>query len=460
MQRVLQALYQGDYDTAFEVMVRALTFAQGNEAAEAALLLAEAYTLYGEGGIEGVYRALEHGASAVPTLQEDPLFRALLAEARALEGAPEDQIRPLLEPSEDARVRFHQAQTLLYLGVPEESITLLSQDLELPPFLAWRAQNLLGKAHERMGQPAQAAEAYRRAAELSVGMERYWNLLDAGAMFVEAGQGQEALEVLEEAVSYLSEAEGLDPSLEDPEDAATRYYLTARAQLLLGNPSLALEAIQRARLLEEAGAERAHGTPLVQGQALMQLGQYAEAMQAFHEAVERSEGTDRTYALHELGVAALDAGDLEQAESALRQVIRDPDYDYPGEALGDLAEVLYRQSRYSEAEEAARGALEEGALAAGHIILGHLAYDLLNFQEALKHYREAVAEAPEGSRDWITAQEMIVDTLAQLGYENPAEMLSRSHEVLPYLTEADEWHQTLTAYAERARGMLGGRTLN
>lgn len=454
MQGVLDAFHHGDYDTAFETLVQKLTFAQGPQAGEVALLLAEGYSLYGEGGAEGAHRALEEGHTVQPSLESHPRYRSILAELRALEGAPEEEIRAMFPQTDDPQSFYHQAQALMYLGLPEEALKILNHPLELPAFLAWRAHTLRGKAHERMGQAYEAALAYYEAAGMALGLERYWNLIDAAAMFVEAGQGQEALEALEQSLQAV-------PELEDPEDAATRFYLIARAQLLKGNPSLALEAIQSALGLEQEGAEPAHGTPLVHGQALMQLGHAREAIEAFKEAVRRAEDSDKSYALHELSVAHLESGELAEAEQVLRELVRDDEYGHSGEAWGDLAETLYRLGKYDEARAAAKEATHQGAVSAGHLIMGNLAYDLLHLEEALEHYSKAAAEAPEGSRDWITAQEMTIDTLMQLGFRYPEEVISRSEAVLPYLHEADEWHQTLSNYAERAKGLIGGsRTLN
>lgn len=454
MQVVLEALHQGDYDTAFETLIRTLALAQGQEAAEAALLLAEAYSLYGEGGIDGANRALEEGLSSVPSLGSHPRYRSILGEMRALEGAPEEEVRQILPKTTDPRALYHQAQALMYLGLPEEALDILNRPLELPAFLAWRAHTLRGKALERLGQAAEAAAAYKEASRLAVGMEQYWNLIDASAMFVEAGMGLEALQALQEAESEV-------PAQEDPEEAATRYYLIARSHLLLGNPNRALEAIQRALEMEQAGAEPAHGTPLVHGQALMQLGQPREAIEAFQEAVRRAEEPDKSYALHELAVAYLEAGELAEAEATLREVLRDPEYGHLGDAYGDLAEVLYRLGRYDEADQAARTAIHQGSPSAGYLILGNLAYDLLHLEEALEHYTRACDTAPEGSRDWVTAQQMVVDTLVQLGFRHPSEIVARSEAVLPYLHPADEWHQALSSYLERARSLVdGNRTLN
>lgn len=56
---------------------------------------------------------------------------------------------------------------------------------------------------------------------------------------------------------------------------------------------------------------------------------------------------------------------------------------------------------------------------------------------------------------------MVVDTLAQLGFRHPNEIIARSEAVLPYLHPADEWHQALSSYLERARNLVdGNRTLN
>lgn len=454
MQPVLEALHSGDYDTAFELLVRTLAVGQGKVAGDAALLLAEAYSLYGEGGVEGAHRALEEGLASLPGLDTQPRYRSILGELKALEGAPEEEVRAILPATTDPQSLYHQAQALMYLGLPEEALEILNRPLELPAFLAWRADTLKGKAYERLGQAQEAAQAYRAAAEGARGLERYWNLVDAAAMFVEGGYGAEALEALELAQETL-------PELEDPEDAATRYYLIARAQLLLGNPSLALDAIQNSLEQEREGAEPAHGTPLVQGQALMQLGHPKEAIAAFREAVRRGEDSDKSYALHELSVAHLESSELAEAEAVLREVVRDPEYGYLGEAWGDLAEVLYRLGRYDEAQQAAQEAIAQDALSAGHLILGNLAYDLLHLEEALEHYTIAAEEAQGGGRDWITAQQMVVDTLAQLGFRRPEEIVTRAEAVLPYVPPSDEWFQTLTSYLNRARTLIGGnRTLN
>lgn len=442
MRGVLEALHQGDYDSAIERLTRKALFGRKEEAREALLLLAEVYSLYGEEGLEKAHRALEE-AYELGELEFHPLYRALLGELLALEGRPEAEVLPLFLPTEDPRARYHQAQALFYLGRLEEALKTLRPGL--PAFLAWRAEALKGRALERLGRHREAALAYEEGAGIALGLERYWLLLDAAAMWVEAGEGERALKALEEAAALGEES---------PEDAATRHYLLARAHLLLGNPNRALEEARKALEKEEESGHKAYGTPMVAGQALLQLGRYAEAVEAYREALLRAEASERPYVLHELGVAALDQGAYVEAEGYLRELLREEDYPYLGQALADLAEALYRQGRYGEAEAAAREAVRLGAEASGELILGHIAYDLMQLEEALAHYRLAAERAEEGSREWVGAQEMVVDTLAQLGYRSPEEILARAEAVLPHVHPADEWHGTLLAYRERAATLL------
>jgi len=443
MRGVLEALHQGDYDTAIERLTRKALFGRKEEAKEALLLLAEVHSLYGMEGLEKAHRALEE-AYELGGLEYNPLYRALLGELLALEGRPEREVLPLFLPTEDPRARYHQAQALFYLDRLEEALATLKEGL--PAFLAWRAEGLKGRVLERLGRHLEAARAYERGAELALGLERYWLLLDAAAMWLEAGEGDRALLALEEAEATVGE--------EGPEDEATRRYLLARAHLLLGNPNRALEEARKALEKEEESGHRAYGTPMVVGQALLQLGRYEEAMAAYREALARAEAAERPYVLHEMGVAALDHGAYLEAEGYLRELLREEGYPYRAQALADLAEALYRQGRYAEAEGAAREAMGLGAEASGELILGHIAYDLMHLEEALAHYRRAAERAEEGSREWVGAQEMVVDTLAQLGYRSPEEILARAEAVLPHVHPADEWHQALLAYRERAQALL------
>ncbi len=466
MEFVLEALHQGNYDHAFDLLVRSIAISDGLEAANLSLLLAESYTLYAENGLEGSKKALEDAYSFHPSMENNPLYKSLNAEIKAIENQPDKDVRatlPLLGlgtnelSAEDfAKTKYHCAQALMYMGCSEEAFPLLENEIEaqnLPKFLSWRRFTLRGKIMEQLGMLTEAGVNYASAAEIAVGPESYWNWIDAAAMFVETGDGEKALSALQNADKQ--EQSGLEP-----EDEATAHYLLARAHLLLGNPLLSVAAIKNALQIEESGAQPAHGTPLVYGQALMQLGETKEAISAFKEALKRSEKPDTTYLKHELSVAYLEAGELGDAETYLREVLFDESYVHAGEAWGDLAEVYYRLGTLTDAENAAKNAVANGAVAEGELILGNLCYDSLQLEKALEHYERADAATAPPNRDWIMAQEMIVDTLAQLGYRNPEEIISRSEKTIPFLPASDEWHETLTNYIQRAKELTGNRTLN
>lgn len=65
-----------------------------------------------------------------------------------------------------------------------------------------------------------------------------------------------------------------------------------------------------------------------------------------------------------------------------------------------------------------------------------------------------------GSPDWIAAEEMSIEALASLGYPNPPEIVQRIEALLPMIPPNDEWYRSLTSYLEKARSLIGKRSLN
>lgn len=448
--RIEEWLHQGEYDRAYDALVAAAErrFQAAARAAAALVDLAEFYSLYGEAEAEAWEAALEEARARWPRIERDELFQALAFERAALAG---ERVQP--PQVSDPRPAYHVAQGLAYLGELGAAAGALPDPAALPPFLAARAWALLGRIHESAGRLEEAAQAHERAAEGSLGKERLWSLLDAAALWLEADAAERARERLREAGPLLSEGE--------LSDRATFHYLTARAELALGNPERAAEAIVQAEGLEAAGAGLSHGTAMVRAQVHQRFGREDAARAAYQDAEKRADGADLPFVWHEWGLFELDHGDLLRAESLLRKVVRDEAYPHRAHALADLAEVYYRLGDGPAADESARSALELATVPAAHLILGNRAYDVGAWDEALAHYRAAAAAAREGDRDWVTATEMIVDVLAQTGYPNPAEVAELAERLLPYLPPSDEWRETLRGYADRARELaLKGRLLN
>ena len=438
--RVEEWLQEGAYERAYEALVAAAErrFAPAPEAAGALLDLAEFYSLYGEAEAEAWEAALEEAAERWPAVVEQPRFLALAYELAALRGEPAGP-----PEADEPRAAYHVAQGLVYAGAFEEALERLPHPDELPPFLRSRAYALRGRALESLGRLAEAARAHEAAAEGSEGKERLWSLLDAAALWLEAGEPDRAARRLDDAGALLETGE--------LSDRATYHYLRARAELALGNPDRAAQAIAQAEGLEAAGAGLTHGTAMVRAQVDQQMGRVEAARAAYQDAERRAAGADRPFVWHEWGLMELDAGDPLQAERLLRRAVQAEDYPHRAHALADLAEAHYRLGDGPEAERLARQALELSPVPTAHLILGNRAYDVGHWDEALAHYRAAAALAREGDRDWVSAAEMIVDVMAQMGYPDPAELAELAERLLPYLPPSDEWRETVRGYALRAR---------
>jgi len=430
----------GDYDGAYEALLAEAEkrLISRSASARALVSLAEFYSLYGEVEAEPWEAALEEARLRWRGVERDPLYRALVFELAALRGR-EASLPSLVEP----RARYHLAQGSAYLGRPLEALELLPDVRSLPDFLGSRTLSLRGRLLESLGDLRAAARSHRQASGLMPSKEAFWSLLDAAALWLDVDDAKEALVDLQKAKTYLFSAE--------INDQATFHYLMARAELANGNPELAVPQIAQAEGLEAAGAGLSYGTAMVRAQIHQQLGQHELARGAYREAARRAREVDLPYVWHEWGVAELEAGRLIEAENLLSRVADSESYTYRPQALADLAEVFYRMGDGPAAEKTARRSLEIRPTAAAHLILGNRSYDIGHWDEALAHYRAATALAREGDGEWITATEMTVDVLAQMGYPNPAEAVELAERVLPYLSLGDEWRETMRNHAARAR---------
>ncbi len=445
MDRAERFLAEGRYQEAFGELVRRAQAPLPKDAARAALRLAEFYALYGEAELENLEAALAQVLELDPGSREDPLFRALSALAAAFRGEPPTPFAP-----EDPRAAYHLAQAALFAGEPEQAIALLEAARPLPAFLAWRAADLRAKSLEDLGKSREAFEAYQEAFFKAPAEDRPYLALDAAAAALDAGLPEEAKALL---------AAGGPPP--DPDAEASWHYLTARAELALGNPRRALDLLAEAERREAELGEPSYGVALLKGQAAMELGRFAEAQEAFSEALSRAPEEERNYLRHELAVALLEAGKSDEAERTLKALFADPAYPHRGAVAADLAELYYRLADLEAARAWGREAIRLGQAAAGELFLAHVAYDRMQLEEALAHYRRVAELAPEGSREWLVAQQTAVEILAQLGYPDPAEVLERARLALRHTPPADDWAGTLRLYAERAEELLrDGRTLN
>jgi tetratricopeptide (TPR) repeat protein len=468
MNEVSLALEHNDFETAFSLLQRALQRSHDPKQQGAlALELASVYALFGVGGMDGLAHSLDQALLYLPELKSDALFLALQANrfAFTFEEPPHaDEVR--LKAIEAARVaatggaaaRFYAGSALIALGEAELGLSVLESVSSLPVFLQWRAWSWRGGALEELGRWRDASLAYHHAAQGASGSDKAALLQDKAAMLLDLEEPHEALTALKE-----SQVAVLD--LEIPLDAAARLHLEARAHLMLENPRLAKERSELAVQFETSVGEASFPVALVMAQSLAALEDWALAIPAFERAVVLAEQPDKGFALHELGLAQMDAGLSDDSRSSLSRALNEPTYPHKAELHADLAELEYRLGEFDAAERQARTALELGATVPASLLLANIAYEYYRLDDALDHYARALETATQASRDWVIANQMTADTLVQLGWRSPERILHHASLALPHLDAADEWAITLEGYIERARQLLASsgtisRTLN
>ncbi len=470
MTELFQALSTNDFETAFELLERTLQITrEPQQRAQVALELAGVYALFGAGGLDGLQHSLEQAILAVPEVQLEPRYLALQANVLMF------ILEEILEPNDpqraqvvamadkaslgDAITRFYAASALVGSGESERGLLLLEQIrfADLPVYLQWRAWSWRAGAFEELGRLRDASLAYHHAANGATGSDRAALLQDKAAMLLDLEEPHEALIALEQSLAAVF-------GIEHPSDAAARLQLEARAHLMLENPHLAREHAEQAMRIETSSGEHSFPTALVLAQTLAALEVWQEAIPTFQRAVQLAQAGDKGFALHELGLAQLDADQPDDARNSLKLALLESVYPHKAEIRADLAELEYRLGNFEIAEKEARTALEMGATVPASLMLANVAYEYYRLDEALEHYRRALEHSSEGNRDWVIAHQMTADTLVQLGWRNPEQILHHASLALPHLEPADEWAITLESYIERARQLIvpssHSRTLN
>ncbi|AKH17111.1 tetratricopeptide repeat protein [Deinococcus soli (ex Cha et al. 2016)] len=466
-QQVCEALAGGDYEQAFGVLDAAMREAHRPERARLTLLLGSLHALYGDAATTDLGATLREARTIDPSLREDPLYQALMAELDARTRGP-DAAPPSAAAREaaDPLARFHALCALVLMDEGQAALDIHLPASDLPPHLRWRLRSWEAEANEGLGQTADAANLYGEAAHLAQGLNRAVMLQEQAALQLQLGQAEAAKNTLDQArLLYPTR-----PGVHDAEDAglnlATWHYLRAQALLNLGQPDAAHDMIREAARLETQHGDPSYGVALVRGQVLTHLGRQQDALNAFEDALKLATDADRPYANHELGVALLDLDRPVDAREKLEAVLADPEYPYQPEVLADIAECDYRLGRLQEAQLEAEQALAQGAVIPASLVLGSVALDYFQLDEALEHYDRVIREAAPESRDWVTAHQMAADVMAQQGFPDPAAAYAHAQQALAHTPDSDDWHVTLLEHLRKAEALLsqqggtGGRMLN
>lgn len=463
-QQACTALAAGDYDTAFDVLEAALREAQPAQRGPLHLYLASVHSLYGDPALPDVQRELQRATRTDPALASTPLYAALDAERHA-RAHPEEPTPPAVPPAvhaaADPLARYHAVCALALGGDPQAALDVHLPITELPVHLRWRLRSWQADAQESLGHTQDAAHLYAEAAHLSAGLNRATMLQEQAALELQLGNAEGAKRALDQARPLYPTAVTQD---DDALNLATWHYLRAQAMLNLGRPEAAQDAIREADRLEREHGDPSYGVALVRGQVLTHLGQTEAALTAFQDALTLAAPQDRPYANHELGVALLDLDRPVDAREKLEAALHERDYPFQPEVLADLAECDYRLGRLAEAQAGAEAAMAQGAVVPASLVLGSVALDYFQLDEALEHYERVIREAAPETRDWILAHQMAADIMAQQGFPNPSAAYAHAQQALALTPESDDWHATLQDYVTRTQALIGtqggGRTLN
>lgn len=453
LEPAYRALAQGRYETAFALLESAASRQRGSGAAQFQLQLAAIYALYGYDGLENGLRCLKEATEADAAVAERPLYRALYWEFSAYQGDSERDVRRgalTVTRQGDAVASYHAASALLVVRAHKRALPVLSnlKEAELPNYLSWRRWSLLGQAYEQGGDFPKAIDAYAQAVAQSPFEDQQRERLNLAANWLELGDAFQALEVLQQV------DEGYLPAISDQ---AVKCYLEGRVHLLLGNPNQALGCFLQADVLEGASGETSFALKLVLAQTYATLAQLGHAVSYYREAILLASKHQRTFALHEYAYLLFEHDQLLESKEVLFEAVNDKHYAHRAEIYADLAEIALRLGDSAEADDLARRALDLGAVAPACLCLGNLALEEFRFDDAIAWFEQAASDSREGEPDWLMAQEMLADTLAQQDYRAPERLFQHATLALRYLEPNDEWAITLRRYIAEAQARLGGK---
>ena len=445
------ALAEGQYDVAFALLEDvAQRLDDPRQRALYQLHLAAADALYGPGGVEHGLLALRDAAREDPETVHLPLYRAVHWEFRALQGATSGDVRKGIASigSDDPLAAFHAASALWWAGASRSAkrrLLKLHED-DLPLYLRWRRWSLLGHAHADTGDPEAAAEAFAVAYDGATESERPLVRLHLAGALLESNRAEEARRLL---------GEQPDDALA-PLDRGWWFDLSGRVELDLDNPQRALENLDEARRylddpvrLVDVDVERAH--------ALSALGRADEAAELLGRVARDAEEGERSNLLHECAVAWIDADEPDAAFDVLSEVLLDPDYAYRAEATADLADVQVRRGELAEARTLAFRALDDGATAPACLVLGTIAYEYFDLEDATTWLERAITASQPGDGTWLSAQSLIADVFAQRGSAFAERLLQHARAALDHAPPGSEWVAALEAHVARAKQWLFGQ---
>ncbi|MDZ7703947.1 MAG: hypothetical protein U5L04_05615 [Trueperaceae bacterium] len=319
----------------------------------------------------------------------------------------------------------------------------------------WRRWSLLAQTYEAAGDWPQAALAYEQSVAHSHEHDQQGERLNLATSWLEAKAPWLALEALEAL---------RDDLLIDDTERALHRHLLGRIHLQLDNPQQSLDHLQVAWHLATEAADAGETPPddfrfdlrFALAQTYAALGRFAEASANYAAALESAPHDQRSLTRHEYAYVLFETGELLAARDLLRDVLKDGDYPFRGDAYADLADITLRLGDADEARDLAEQGLELGATANASLCLANIAAELFLFDEAEMWLERTLSASSPGDEFWLAASQLLVDTLAQQGYPDPSRVIRHAERVLEHLPPSDEATLVLQHHIGEAKARLGG----
>lgn len=423
-----------------------------SSSSELNLQLASLCTLYAERGLEPARLYLSQVQSADARALQRPLFIALNAELAALRGLLASPLKDALDVAAQANdnlTLYHAAHALLLAGdVKRSRDAALQISLErLPKHLQWRSWSLRAELAERMGEGTNALKAYRLALKHAPETDKPLIRFALAESWLQLNRPDEALAVLGDDV----------PSTLEPAERVRGHYLIGVAQRQSGD---AARALPQLRLAEALAAELGEHPPeLLQELARSQAasGQLDAALASYRTALAHTEDARRPYLQHEFTRLLRDLGQLDEAETVLRDLLSQARYPHRAEASAELAEVSYFLGKFARVKPLAEYAIKGGVVGPACLALGRVALEYFHLEEAEAWLEQASGASSQGEPLWLSAQLLLAETFAHKLDAQPERLKQYAERALVHLSPQDPWTVTLERYIEQADEVLASQ---
>lgn len=441
-----QALAGGRQDEAFDWLERAFLRRQQ---AHFQLQLAAVYALFDDRGKQRGEAALARAVIFNRSIVQDSLYQALQIEFAVLSGKSDQelkrQLRTLLTHTEDL-AKFHVARALYKMGSYKTAgrALLELENATLPQPLQARRLLMLAQSYVARGKEQEAVDIFEQVLKQLKNPEKMLTELALAESYLRLAQPAKAILVLNQTAN---------PPEKDVQLIRKRY-LEGVTYRHLGKYEEAFHKLHEAYNSIVDQGDAPFEILLEMARLFVDLGKVDNALKSYQQAFSVVTSEQYNMLMHEYGSLLKQQEDYAKAKEILQLVVKDVRYPKRVLACAELAMVEYKLGHFELARALASYALDNGQVVLASLCLGNIALEYFRYAEAETYFEQALAEAPEGNGQWLTAQLMLAQTFAQKKLQAPEKLIFHAEQALKYLHPNDAWVITLRQYISHARDSL------